>query len=189
MRRVVTKTLVFIGYFLATFFLVKFDSFKLTAGWGISFFIDLIFWLSGALLGAHFLKIDQLFYVYFTKPEEPLSLEVKQLISQKRIGLAWDVLEQKESAQPHLAIRSFLFQLAWVVLGFFAISSTASFFGKALVLGIGLKLLLEEWDDILSGRSISWLFWQVKREVSLKEQKTYLWIMTGLFALLTLLLM
>lgn len=185
MKKVITKTLIFVGYFIITFFLNKAGTFKLQSAYLTTSGIDLVLWLLGAVLGSHFLKIDQLIYVYFTRPELPLSLDVRGLISQKKIGEAWDLLDERSLEQKQLAFRSFLFQISWVVLVLFTLTSTASYFGKALVMGIGLKLLLEEWDDFLHQGNIAWVFWQVKREVGLKEQRVYLWIMTGIFTILT----
>ncbi|MFC1711675.1 hypothetical protein ACFLZ1_03765 [Patescibacteria group bacterium] len=185
MKKVITKTLIFVGFFIITFFLNKAETFKLQSAYLTTSGIDLVLWLLGAVLGSHFLKIDQLIYVYFTRPEQPLSLEVRALISQKKIGPAWDLLDSRSIEQKQLALRSFLFQISWVVLVLFTLTSTASYFGKALVMGIGLKLLLEEWDDFLHAGNISWLFWQIKREVGIKEQRVYLYIMTTVFIILT----
>lgn len=188
MKKSKAKTLIFLGYFLGTFFLKKWT------GFSFSFFFlklsawELILWLGGAVLGAHLLKIDQLFYVYFVEPQEPLSFQLRQLLRQRKISQTWDLLEQKLAEQTKLATRSFLFQAAWPILALFTLTSTASWFGKALVMGIGLKLLIEEWENILAGQNISWLFWQIKREIPLKEQKVFLYIMTGIFGILSLLL-
>lgn len=188
MKRVATKTLIFLSYFLGTFILRKIDSFAISLSFLKSSMWELTFWLMGVILGAHFLKLDQLFYVYFTKPEDQLSLEVKELIGQKRMTEVWDLLDTRVEEQ-RLVSRSVLFQIGWVVLAFFTLTSTAGLFGKVLVMAIGLHLLLEEWEDVLTSRGISWLFWPIKREVSLREQKWFLWGMTGVFVILTFLLL
>ena len=61
-------------------------------------------------------------------------------------------------------------------------------FGKTMVMAVGLHLLLDEWEAVLSGRDIDWIFWQIKREVTLREQKAFIWVMTGIFGMLSLLL-
>lgn len=187
MKKAATKTLVFLAYFLVTFVLNKIDSFSLSFSFLTSSIWELTLWLAGAVLGAHFLKIDQLIYVYFTQPETQLSLQVKALFQQRRIADAWDLLDHRVEEQK-LVLRSALFQAGWVVLAFFTLTSTATFFGKALVMAIGLHLLLEEWENVIKGKDIGWLFWQIKRQISRKEQKWFLWSMTGVFSLLSLLL-
>jgi len=188
MKKVATKSLVFFGYFLGVFFLRKTTHFSLSWLFLRLSLEDLIFWLGGVVAGAHFLKFDQLFYIYFTRPEEVLSLEAKVLVNQKKLAELWDLLTER-SGEQRLVLQSFLFQaICWPVLALFVLTSTAGLFGKGLVMAIGLHLLLEEWEDILAGRSLNWVFWQVKREVSFREQKRYLWLMTGLFGLLSLFL-
>jgi len=119
---------------------------------------NLSIWLTGILLGANFFKLAEIGEKHF--PE-------------------FSFLK---------SFYSFLFQVAWFFLALFAVTSTSSLFGKALVMAIGLDLLLTEWQSQLKNNSFSWLFWQIKREISLKEQKIFLYLMTGLFSLLTLFL-
>ena len=187
MRRLRTKQLIFIGYFLGTFILGKIGVFKFS--WSFLQFVlwDFVWWFSGAVLGGYFIKLDQLFYVYFTQAEAPFSLEIKSLLKQKQKNKAWNLLRQRVGEQ-RLAFRSALFQVVWIVLAFFTLTSTASVFGKTLVMAIGFHLLIDEWEAILAGQSIAWLFWQIKRPITPKEQKGFLWIMTGVFCLLSLLL-
>jgi hypothetical protein len=188
MKRAAAKSIIFIGYFIAVFILQRIDVFQPNLVFFTSFLKDLIFWLLGAFLGAHFLKLDQFLYVYFTKPNEPLSFQVKNLVKQKQFAKVWDMFDSQVHTQRHLAIQSFLFQIVWAILAIFALTSTVSLFGKALVMAIGLKLLLEEWDEILRGGNLDWIFWQIKRPIGQKEQQMFLYIMTGFYSLLTLLL-
>ncbi|PIS08772.1 hypothetical protein COT75_04795 [Candidatus Beckwithbacteria bacterium CG10_big_fil_rev_8_21_14_0_10_34_10] len=187
MKRLGGKTLIFLSYFLAAFILRKIRFFSLSYEFIEASLFEFIFWFSGIFLGVHFLKFDQFFHAYFTQPDKPLSLEVKALVQQKKIGQAWDLLSLREGEQK-LAFRSFFFQIAWVGLAIFTLTSTSSLFGKTLLMAIGLRLLLEEWEDILQKKDISWLFWQIGKPVSLKEQKKYLYLMTIVFSFLSLLL-
>lgn len=127
-------------------------------GFLLLIFKDLIFWLIGAFLGVNFFRSTWLIKKYIP-------------------DFSFDK-----------AFYSSLFQTCWAVLAFFTLTSTAGLFGKALVMAIGLHLLLEEWEDVLASRGISWLFWPIKREVSPREQKWFLWGMTGVFVILTFLL-
>jgi len=191
-----TKHLIFLGYFLGIFVLRKISFFSFSLSFLRSSIGELILWLGGAILGGYFIKLEQLVYVFFIHPNEPLSLEIKGLLKQNPTSLKlcgarrremWRLLKERVTEQK-LAFRSALFQLVWLVLAFFTLTSTGSVFGKTLVMAIGLHLLLDEWEGILRKRTIYWLFWQIKREVSLREQKVFLWAMTGGFSLLSLLL-
>lgn len=181
------KQLIFLAYFLGIFIFSRLSVFSFSWVFLGNSLKELIPWFLGAFLGAYIIKLEQLVYVYYMAPQEPLSLEVKSLIGQKQRQQAWLILKQKVREQ-RLAFRSLVFQAIWVVLAFFTLTSTSVVLGKTLVIAIGLHLLLDEWEAILKKENISWVFWQVKREVSLKEQKIFLWIMTGVFSLLSLLL-
>lgn len=145
-------------------------------------------WLSlGVLLGSQLIIIDQLIYVYFTYPNEPLSILIKQKIKDKKYKETWQILVSQVD-KPKSVFLSAVFQLGLMVVALFAITSTSGIFGKSLVMAISLNLLLTEWNDWLYKKDLSWLFWQVKRPVSIKEQKIFLWIMTGVFGILSLFL-
>jgi len=179
MLKITTKKLIFVGYFLAVFVL----------GWlgGRFGIVDFFLWFTGIILGGYFIKLEQLVYVFYIQPQENLSLKIKELLKEKRRKEALRLLRERVIEQK-LAFRSAVFQVVWALLAFFTLTSTSNVFGKALVMAIGLHLLLDEWESFWKNKSLSWLFWQVKRVVSFKEQKYFLWLMTGVFGVLSLLL-
>lgn len=149
--------------------------------WGV------LFWIVGGVFGWVMVVLDRVVWVYWTRPQTQLSVQVRYLVSSRKFKEAWQTLWQRKSEQTELTFRSVLFQAAWVVLAFFTITSTPSMFGKGLVMGLGGHLLYDEWKDYLVSpqKVASWLFWQIKRSVSLEELKIYLVAMTGLFVFLT----
>lgn len=184
--------LILIGYLLGVFLLplissfdisnfAKFDFWKLE---GIRFFS----WFLGGVIGWNLLVFDAVAYIYFTHPEGLMAGNSRQILRQKGI---WEWLKflfsVKVNDKP--ALRSVLFLTAWIFLAFFAVTSTSSFLGKGVVMGLGLHLLLENWQlQIRNPRLLnSRLFWQIKREVSMKEQRYYLYLFSFLFAVLTVL--
>lgn len=187
MMRITTKRLIFLGYFIGVFLLKRLGGFSFSWVFLKSSIGELVLWFSGAAAGAYLIKIEQLVYVYFVHPNEVLSLDIKELLKQKNKKEVWRLLRERVGEQ-RLAFRSALFQVVWVVLAFFTFTSTASILGKALVMAVGLHLLLDEWEDVLGKKGLFWLFWQIKREISLREQKYFLWLMTGVFGILSLLL-
>lgn len=177
------KAIIFFFYFFLIFLLAR-NPFKINP----SFFIDFILWMAGGFLGAFFVKLDQLFYIYYSSANEPLSLLAKQLIKDRQLLKAWRLLKENVFLQK-LAFRSALFQLIWIMLAFFTLTSTNVIFGKTMIMAIGLHLLLDEWQSYKNYKNINWLFWQIKRPVSIKEQKRYLYIMTAAFVILSLFLL
>lgn len=127
--------------------------------------------------------LDKIAYVLILHPEVQLSQYVKHLIDQKRYKQAFGVLESRGEEMDKLTTRSVLFQFVWVILAVFVLSSVSSLFGKALVMSLGLRILIEEWREWLKDKNKlkSWLFWQIKREVSMAELKWYLYGMTGMY--------
>jgi hypothetical protein len=182
--------LIFLGYFLAVFLRSRFFLFlNFDLGLWLTQLKEFLMWLAGGFLGWHFLFLDKIVYFYFLHPELPSAQQAE--IVMKNHGLkAWLKLMIKEKVEEKLTLRSLLFQLAFWVLAIFTVTSTASFLGKGLVMGLGLHLLIEEWQLQLNNplNLNKRLFWQLKRTVSLEEQKYYLGITTFLFLFITLLI-
>ncbi|OGD62956.1 hypothetical protein A2160_04290 [Candidatus Beckwithbacteria bacterium RBG_13_42_9] len=148
-------------------------------------------WLLGGFIGRWLLSLDRLVDVYLTHPETQLSNYVRYYLQKGQFRWAWATLEKRKQEQQRLTFRSALFQAVWVGLVVFVATSTSSLLGKAIVMGLGLHLLLDEWKDYLTNPKVlsQWLFWQIKREVSLTEEKIFLWLVTGVFLFATLLLL
>jgi len=179
--------LIFIGFFVGI---------ACWYGWGIIqngrylewlVWLPIFSWLLGGFIGFWFLYLDRLIDIYFTHPETQLSHYIRHYLSQGRYQWAWKTLQQRRKEQQRLTFHSALFQVVWVILALFTLSSTSSLLGKGLVMGLGLHLLLNQWQDYLIDPQYlrGWLFWQIKREISLKEQKIYLLLMLFLFLVLT----
>lgn len=146
--------------------------------------ITIINIILGALIGWGIPWLDKIAYIYILYPETQIAQYVKYQISQKQFKSAWQSLNLRAKEFDKLTTRSLLFQLAWVVLAFFAVTSSAGWFGKTLVLTIGGRLLFEQWQGWVKDRAglKQKLFWQVKREWGDGEVKIYLIVMTAVFA-------
>lgn len=178
--------LVFGGYFLAVMVLgISKGKLIFPNGW----LEILVLWLGG-LVGWLMVWLDCLVYIYWLHPETQVSQYIRYHFDRKNFKVGWRLLEQRQGEMEELTLRSALFQIAWVILALFALTSTASIFGKALVMGLGGRILLEEWQGYLSDKQTlkRLLFWQIKRQISNQELQWYLYVITGLFAGLSLLL-
>lgn len=147
-------------------------------------------WMGG-LVGFGLTYLDRLIYVYWLHPEEDLSQLVRDLIHRGRWKLALKEMYQRRKEQAKLTTRSAVFVLAWMPLALFAVTTTGSWFAEGLVMGLGLHVLYDLWRDWqLDPQGLNKkLFWQIKREVSLSEQQRFLYVFSGVFGLLTLLLL
>lgn len=141
----------------------------------------------GGLAGWTLTKIDRLVYVYLTHPEAQISVYVKHLIEKKNYQQALAVLEQRKGELKELTFKSVLFQAAWVVLAVFALTSTAGWFGKMVVMGLGLKIFWQMADKFKRDKEglKKDLFWQVKREITETELRGYVYLMLFLFGWLS----
>lgn len=184
--------LILIGYLLGVFLLPLISSFEISNLGKFEFWrfegIKLFSWFLGGVIGWNLLVFDAVAYIYFTHPEGLMAGNSRQILHQKGI---WEWLKflfsVKVNDKP--VLRSVLFLTAWVVLAFFAVTSTSSFLGKGVVMGLGLHLLLENWQLQIRNPQVlnSRLFWQIKRVISMKEQKYYLYLFSFLFVILTIL--
>jgi hypothetical protein len=182
------STLIYIVYFL------------LTAAWFIwqmingqnllnpTLWLPVVGWLLGGFIGYWLLILDQVLDIYYAHPETQLAQYVRYYLNKGHYRWIVKVLKGRRHDQPRLTFRSAVFQVLWLGLAIFALTSTSSLLGKAVVMGLGLHLLLNEWEDYLANPETlrSWLFWQVKREVSFKEQRYFLIAMTVFFLLFTI---
>jgi len=190
-RAIFSKTIIFYSYFvgIGIWFGLRIAQGGNYLNWQL--WIPVLSWLIGGFIGRWLISFDRLVDVYFAHPETQLSHYVRYYLQKGQWRWAWTTLNRRKNEQLRLTFRSGLFQIIWVGLAIFALTSTASLLGKAVVMGGGLYLLLDEWEDYFHDPNFlrSWLFWQIKREVSLKEQKGFLWAMTGIMVILTLVIL
>lgn len=137
----------------------------------------------GGVIGWVLPWLDKIAYIYILHPEVQLAQYVQYQVKQKQFKSAFEVLNKRGGELDKLTTRSAMFQVIWVVLAVFTLTSVSGLFGKALVMALGLRILVEEWREYLKDKNKlkALLFWQVKREISNDELKWYLYTMSGLF--------
>lgn len=141
----------------------------------------------GGLIGFILVQLDRVVYVYYLFPHEQLSQQVQYLVSKGQVLGAMKLVHQRRGEQQKLVFRSLVLMLAWVPIAIFAVTSTGSLFAGGVVMGLGLHLMYDLWRDQRKdpvGLNTK-LFWQVKRAVGLEEQRWFLYGLTGMFILLT----
>lgn len=138
--------------------------------------------VAGTAVGVLVIYLDRIVYTY-SYPMDLLSQQFSMLIKEKRWGQALSLLDVRREEQNKLTFRSALFMVIWVPLSFFAITSTASLFGKGVVMGLMLHILLDSWkmQSKMPEKLNERLFWQIARPVTREEQLVFLNVMTALF--------
>lgn len=96
----------------------------------------------GGLIGLFMPNLDHLLYVFVFRPMDLTSQRVRLLINEKRYKEALILLYDTKDERKDLIFHSTNFQLIFAVLTFWVISSSGSLFGKGLVLGFYLSLVL-----------------------------------------------
>ena len=155
--------------------------------WGESYFWQDSLWFGlGVIVGVWLLFLDRLVYVYMY-PEEQLSQQVIYWWKQKKYWQSLALLDARRSEQNRLMLRSALFMGIWVLLALFSLTSSLSFFGRGVVMGMMWHSLCDAWrlQRLNKQRLNQRLFWQIKREVSEEEKVGFLVVVSLIFGLLS----
>lgn len=97
----------------------------------------------GGLVGLFVMpNLDHLLHVFVFKPQELTSLRVNQLVQTKQYKEALMVLYITKEERRDLIFHSVLFQIIFIVLTFWVVSSSGSLFAKGLVLSYLLSLII-----------------------------------------------
>lgn len=153
--------------------------------WDLGWWI--VWWMAGGLAALGFVLIDRLVGMYLLRSEVPVAVELRDLVNRDRWREAINFLIVRGGEQRVLMGYSVVFLVVWIPLAFFLLTSSPSWFARGLVMGIGLRAVIQMilyWRryDLLS----TTFFWQIKREVPENEVRIVLGVIIGLFCGLTL---
>ncbi|MBM3205653.1 hypothetical protein FJZ41_02260 [Candidatus Shapirobacteria bacterium] len=143
-------------------------------------------WLGGGV-GTFLIDLDHFIYLFLINPHELTSQRAQRLWSQRKTKELLSLVVDTVAERTKLAFHNALFQVILFVLCFFVLSSSGNLFGAGLVMAMALHLLKDEFLEWRAGqeeRLKEWLFWPVKLEINLEQQKFFLILM--LFAFLGL---
>lgn len=115
------------------------------------------FWVGG-LMGIFLPDLDHIIYVLFLKPQELTSQRFGFLMNKREVGRSISLLYETRSERKSLIFHTVLFQLIFLILTFWMVSSSASLFGKGLVLSFSLHLNVDQIMDLVDLKSFeNWL--------------------------------
>ena len=148
------------------------------------FNISLLWWLLGAFVGFMFVFLDRLFYSLISKPDETLSLKLRELFANRNFIEGTRLLLAERYDQKELVMRSAMFVVVWITLAFLTVTSVPNFFARGLMLGIGTHLVFDlVYDFIRDKERLDVWFWQIKRTLE-PEEKLWFVIVVGVIYLL-----
>ncbi|MFZ5366107.1 MAG: hypothetical protein ACOZBZ_02340 [Patescibacteria group bacterium] len=154
--------------------------------WQLKF--SLIFFWLGASLGAVVLDLDHLLYTFIQAPHEFTSQRAKRFFEQRKFWEGIILLFETQEERGRMIFHSVLFQVILVILTFFVLTSSASLFGKGLVLGMLLHSLTDQGFEFVKNGEIENWFWQFRQKPAVNLQALYLAVIFLLFLILSLLL-
>jgi hypothetical protein len=112
------------------------------------------FWLGGAV-GVFMPDLDHLIYVFFIGPQELTTQRVGFLWGRKEYKRLVELLYETRSERKGLIFHTIFFQAIFLILTFWIMSSSASLFGKGLVLSFALHLSMDQLVDIVEMKNLS----------------------------------
>lgn len=138
----------------------------------------------GGLVGTILPDIDHLLYVFFLKPQELTSQRVSYMVGKKDIWGGLELLAETRSERTKLIFHTATFQLIFLVLTFFVLTSSGSLMGRGLVLAFFLHLIVDQAVDLEATGSLSnWFknfpFWR-----PVDKRQTLVWWGAGLIVVL-----
>jgi hypothetical protein len=146
------------------------------------FNLGLLWWLLGAMIGFLFVFLDRFFYSILSNPNETLSLKLKELYGRKDYMAGIQLLLAERFDQKELVMRSFMFLIVWIVLGFFTMTSVVNHFARGFMLGIGTHLMFDLiYDFIYDKERLDGWFWQIKRTLEPGEKLWFVIIVSIIY--------
>jgi hypothetical protein len=131
------------------------------------------FWL-GAIVGTFLPDVDYLVYIYYLKPEQPISQDATGLIEKKSFRKTWDLLANTRYEHRDLIFHTAYFQWIFIVFSFWMVTSSGSTFGMGIALAFLLHLIVDMAIDLFEKGGINNWFAKVNVSLNLKQQKWYL---------------
>jgi hypothetical protein len=161
-----------------TFWVAFFLLISLFRGWFSLAYLPLWF---GGIVGTILPDVDHLIYVYFLRPHELSSQRVNSMVSKHELVKSLQYLAETRSERTHLIFHTGYFQAIFFALAFLVITSSGSIFGRGLVLGFALHLIIDQVVDIMeTGKLENWLR-QLPIELEEEQQRWYLGLMLLIF--------
>lgn len=104
------------------------------------------FWIGG-IIGTILPDIDHLIYIYLVKPYELTSQRFTALLQNKELKRSLELLYETRSERINLIFHSQFFQVVFLILTFWIMSSSGSIFGRGIALAFALHLAVDQLID------------------------------------------
>lgn len=122
--------------------------------------------------------VDHLIYVLFMNPQDLTSQRAGFLFNHREIVRMVQLLYETRSERKGLVFHTIFFQIIFLILTFWVVTSSTSIFGKGLVLSFSLHLCVDQLVDMVDmGNLGNWLR-LLPFSLDLRQSKIYLSLVT-----------
>jgi len=147
-----------------------------------------IFLVIGLIVGFFIYFFDYLLYPFYADEDLELVSIAKKYWTQKNYHHYLQLIWLNQKTVVHLMSRSFLFIILYFPLAIFVLSASSQVFGKGVVLGLGLNLVIKLWQLKNNREDFHQnFFWQAEKQISELVINRMVMGFTLLFVLLTIL--
>ena len=142
----------------------------------IKILLQVLSLVGGGIVGWLLVYFDYVAYIYILHPEAQISQYLKWQLEKRQFKPFWQTLQRRQGEIDKLTTRGILFQIVWLVLAIFVVTSTTGNFGKAVVMGLGLRVWVSEGREFVTNKPLlrQKLFWQIQKSGNDQELKWYM---------------
>ena len=112
------------------------------------------FW-AGGLIGTLLPDLDHVIYALYLKPQDLNSQRINYMIQKRQIWETIKFLSETRYDLTKLIFHTSLFQIIFMILTFWVVTSSGSPFGRGIVLAFSLHLLIDQAVDITETGGLS----------------------------------
>lgn len=144
-------------------------------------FADWAFWLGG-IFGTLLPDLDHVIYFYFVSPVELTSKRFDFLAHKHEIKRMFELLYETRSERQGLIFHTIFFQVIFLILTFWMLSSSGSLFGRGMVIAFATHLSIDQLMDLTEMGNIgNWMKYLPFR-LDLEQTRIY-WLTSTLLLL------
>lgn len=144
----------------------------------------------GVVIGSGIILIDRLLHAFYLFPDTEFNVLIREEWRKKNIFGVLKMLQLADPYQDQLMTRSVLFLVIYWVLALFVLTSTGSILGIGIILGMGLRYVIDFWKVRNQPEVFVHQFlWQVRHQFTKQQVQLIMagWVVG--FTLLTLLVL
>lgn len=134
------------------------------------------FWMGG-ILGTVLPDADHFIYAFFLNPQDLTSQRVNFLLQKKEVSRLVTLLYETRRERQNLILHTFLFQIMFLILTFFLLTSSSSLLAHGVVLAFSLHLAVDQLSDFLETGNLN--NWGQLLSTELNKNRPVLYIITS----------